>query len=357
MADTERTKTELLAFFASGQADGAMDSQDMRDFIVTADIVNTRFSTGLITGGEVTINGDNTKFNIADGSGFYADNTTTPLDPTRLKVSWTGLSAIDPPNLLTQPFTIVGMDLSSGGTATESDIVFQAADFTPEQRRDIIPLAIVLHTNQINIDSIGPEYGLSMDVQHTVTDLAMSIGPINVARGNVYSANGANLNLDKSVGSTFNIGANYENEKKSPNIPLNAAQSIVPGFFYTYRDSGVGFTNAGFTTVIDPEFWDDGTGTLNDVTNNQFTTQRIWLFAQTNFTVLQYGQEEYGDVDEAELVINTENFVFNPQYDTALFRGWLIVQEGTTDLAAAVADAPPRAKFIPAGMFGDILRS
>ena len=50
-----------------------------------------------------------------------------------------------------------------------------------------------------------------------VYDLADALGFINVS-GNVFSANGANLNLNKSVGEIFATGSNYDTAATNPHI-------------------------------------------------------------------------------------------------------------------------------------------
>lgn len=348
MADTERTKTELLAIFADGQPDGSITPQDMRDYVVTADIVNTRFSTGLITGGIITINaGDNTKVDISAGEGIFADNFTDPLNPVRLKVSWSDFIAEDVPDLVANPTTFFGLDLSSG-TAV---VVRMPEVFTAENRRDFIGLAPVLHAGVISIDSIGARYAYALDEGQTTHDLGIAIGSINLDNGNVFSANaGANLTIDKTAGSTFFIGDNYQNSQKDPNATTDPAETPVAFFFYTFQDGVGGFTNGPFVANVDPELFDNGSGTLAAVQANKFTTQRIWFFPVLNLTVIHYGQTEFNTLIDAQNAINTEAFNKNPSLISG-FRTWLIVKKGTIDLTNVA-----NTLFVSAGKFGDVLR-
>jgi len=349
MVDTARTKAELLAIYADGQPSGSINPQNMRDYVVTTDIVNTRFSTSLITGGEVIINGgDNAAIDIAAGTGVFIDNTTDPLSPFPQKVSWDIFSAESIP-VGSQFLTFIGLDLSSG-TAV---VVLQATNWTPEQRRTIVTLAVAIHTGQIEVESIGSDYSFGLDDKQTLTDFAKTILSVNAGGGNIFSANGANLDIDKSAGSTFGIGSNYQNDKESPNITTDLVQTPVPAFLYTYQDGFGGFINGPIVSEIDPDQWDDGDGTLGSVGGTNFTTQRIWFFPETAFTIIHYGQTLYGNLSDAEKDINTEVFVKNFGLVTG-FRGWLIVKNGVTDLTAAILAND--AKFLAAGMFGDVLR-
>ena len=350
MADTERTKAELLIIFGDGQSAGSINEQDMRDYVVTTDIVNTRFSTGLITGGEVTISpGDNTKVDIAAGTGFYADNTTDPLNPVRLKVSWPNFDLVNLPDLAIQPATFFGLDLSSG-TAV---VVRRAQLFNAEERRDFVVLAPAVHPGGIQIDSVAATYGFALDERQTLGDLADAVGSINLKGGNVYSASSADdLTMDKSAGGTFSLGLNYHNSKKSPNTTTDPAFSPVPFLLYTYQDGSGGFTFSPPSTVVDP-FQYDNNGTLTEVPNgNPFTIQRILSLSLINLTVIHYGQTPYSTLAAAESAINTELFNKNPALESG-FRTWLIIRKNVEKMITDAADV----RFIAAGMFGDVLRS
>jgi len=351
MVDTERTKAELLTIFADLQGVNDITEQDMRDYVVSADVVNTRFSTGLIIGGIVTASGT-TAVDISAGEGFFADNHTDPQNPVRLKVSWSTFSAVAITDILTTPATFFGLDLSSG-TAM---VVQRAQPFTAEERRDFISLAPVAHSTGV-IDSIGATYRYALDEGQSLGDLTDAIGGINLGGGNVYSANGANLQINKSAGSTFFLGDNYQISQKAPNNTTDPVQIPVLAFFYTYQDGGTGFINTPFTNVIDPNSWDDGTGTLNDTVppSAKFTIHRIWFFPLLNIAAIHYPQATYGTIGAAQAAINTELFNKNPLLISG-FRSWLIVEQGVTDLAAAVAADPPTAQFISAGKFGDVFR-
>jgi hypothetical protein len=44
--------------------------------------------TGLINGGQISVDANTTRFNIASGSGIIVDNTTSPGNPTYTMVTW-----------------------------------------------------------------------------------------------------------------------------------------------------------------------------------------------------------------------------------------------------------------------------
>jgi len=306
-------------------------------------------STGLITGGEVTVNGgDNSKFDIAAGTGVLVDNFTDPLNPTRIKVSWPAFIAETVPNILTQPVTVIGLDLSTGSAVIVFNSIFQ---FTSAELRVIISLGILGHVDNVTINSFFPQYSSVFDIQKNLAELARFVMIINVS-GNAFSPNGANLLLDKSAGKTFSLGVNYANDKQDPN---NFIDPVLAGltFIYLKRDGVGGFDLLPPGTSIDPDQYDDGSGTLAGVAGNRWTIQRIWFFTVANSTLIHYGQALYSTFDDAVAAINTEPFDFAPAL-TDGFRCWLILKGTTTDLAAAVAAG--EAQFILSGRFGDVLR-
>jgi hypothetical protein len=177
-----------------------------------------------------------------------------------------------------------------------------------------------------------------------VTDFVNIVGPLN-ASGNVFSANGANLNLDKSAGETFRVGTNYATSKKSPSVTQDGGLSGF-SFQYRYQDGVGGWTRDAPTTVVDPNQYDDGSGTLASVPNNNWTIQAIFLFGATDAPFLQYGQETFGTQAAAEAALN-DTFAVDPGLSEATFRGWLVVQEGATALNNVA-----QASFFEAGLFG-----
>jgi hypothetical protein len=293
--------------------------------------------TGLLSGGELSINVDPTKFDVAAGTGVVVDNHTDPLNPTLTTVSWTAFTAEVP--------TLIGTeDQSEIAINSAGAIVQQATLFTFEQSRDLIILGRLVHPDNVNIIAtlMKPRVAFNRDMESE--DFLSIIGPLN-ASGNVVSPTGANLNIDKSAGETFRIGTNYTNSKKRPSITSDPLATALT-FSYRWRDGGGGWTRGTDRTTIDPNSYDDGDGTLGTVPNNNFTIQTIFFFGATNSVFLQYGQTVYNTLAAAEAALN-DPFDVDPNFAEATFRAWLIVQEGATDLSN-----PAQAKFITAGVFG-----
>ena len=295
-------------------------------------------STGILTGGVVTINGGNPAlFDVSAGTGYVVDNYTDPAAPTLTEVSFGPFLAQTVTSIATDPFTALGID-SAGA------IVQQITTFTEGQRRDLITLSTLSHTDFTTITDIGPNYNFIPDIQVQMEDLTDAVGDINV-NGNIFSDNGANLQLSKSSGQTFKYGANFPNSKKNPNNVADGTLAPVT-FNYTYQDGSGGVTIIPTQTLIDPDQYDDGTGTLASVPNNRWTIQHITFFSVSNFVTVQYGQNIYMTQADALDAIDVESF--NSIITTGSFRCWLVVVEGETDLSTT------NTVFKAAGKFGDV---
>lgn len=294
--------------------------------------------TGWVSGGTLSINGgDNTKFDLTSGTGVIIDRTD-PTDPTYTSVSWGAKTAVLPTNLTSQGGTAIFIDISGNIVEVTPDNSTDANNY-----RDFIHIGSVLHRNQTIIDNVLNEKPLAIGGIEHGHDLALAIGPLNKS-GNVYSANGANLNLNKSAGVGFIFQSNTENDPNDPNTATIGA-GIALDWVYVRQDGSGGFIGQAPTDTIDADQYDDGSGTLAPLPNNKFQAKRI--FTDVTFTAIQFGQNIYSSIAEAEAAIDGEVFAVNPAFSSILFRGFLIVKKGATDLTDVTT-----AKFISASKYG-----
>ena len=221
-----------------------------------------------------SINADTTKFDHTEIKLQVVDNTN-PLSQTITHVTVPAATGITDAHLTTANITYIGVDVTGA-------IIQSATQFTAVQRRTTAPLGNIGHPDRATITTVFgfPAYGLS--IVNQVHDLMRAIGPIN--SGNVYSANGTNLILDKTAGSITAMGLGFDDSKLAPNTRQVAALSPVPTFLYVLRDG----TNAS-ATAIDPEFYDLA-GVKTATPANKFTIQLIVMFSG-GFTNVLWGQE------------------------------------------------------------------
>tara|TARA_R110000868_G_scaffold40068_1_gene138872 strand:- start:540 stop:2723 length:2184 start_codon:yes stop_codon:yes gene_type:complete len=313
----------------------------------TVDAVNDEFSaistdtsllksTGILTGGVISIGsggaGVATTFSITAGTGTVVDNTVNPTTVT--DVTWTVKTNVAVTNILTQLVTFIAID--SGGNVIQS-----ATDFTPSQMRQYIVIGVVVHSNLTTVNAVNQAQIVAYNQGNQLSDLFYSIGLFNVS-GNIFTANGANLKLNKSVGSLFRRGANYTSLTNNPHLVTNASLTQVP--LRMQNQTGAGSAS---TTDIDVANYDVAGVTTLISPSTRFSVLRVYLF-QSNLVAVQRGQATYLSLAEAKAAIQTETFVTNGVLAAnGLLRGFIVAQANATSLSDAT-----KVFFIESGKFG-----
>ncbi len=298
-------------------------------------------STGLLLGGNVTLNGAS-GINIASGNGRVVNSYTDPNNPIITPVSWGNFTNVTLDYVASAARTYIGI--------TSSGTVFQqpTSDFTPYQKRDYITLARIAHPNGSGTGVVGHAIS-SFDGLLNSVDFQEVVGPLNL-NGNVFSPSGTSMKIQKSAGNIYSIGTNFQTDRANPNTIANPAIAPVQ-FQYRYRNnaSGSSFTTLPLTTDIVANTYDNGTGTPSaTLGNNDFTAQRIYYVFGSNRVIIMYGQNVYNSIAKAEAALFSETFVAdNDLAAVTAFRGWLIVEGNTTNLSVTT-----KAKFVSAGLFG-----
>jgi hypothetical protein len=296
-------------------------------------------STGILMGGTLSINGgDQSLFDITAGAGVVVDNYTNPLAPTKTLVTWGAQTGLSTPYLATDSWSTVM--INSGGVISFTNIWPGPAD-----RRDYIVIGWVDHVDNVLIDFAYTEPYYNCDIQSQISDAIEAGFPIFNVNGNVFSAN-AGLTITKNAGELFDWNSNYVNSKKNPHI-LSVGTVAPVTFVYYYRDGGTGWVNDGTpTTAIDPDNYDDDSGTLAAVPAGKWTIQVIGFYPIMDAYDIQYGQTYY-DTAVAALAAVNNTIEINPYNSSDQFRCWLIVQKGATDLTD-----PAQALFVEIPKFG-----
>lgn len=291
-------------------------------------------STGLIKSGVISINGDNTKYNVSAGIGIIT-NFDDPENPTSTIVNFPAVVAKTPSYLTTSNITYVA--INSSGTVTES-----ATPFTPEQRRTLIILGAVIHSNLTNINVVNNISAPTNASTNQLHDLMEAIGALNLS-GNKFGPNNANLLMNKSAGTIFKLGSNFVNDWKNPHV---LGQAALTGLTFRYRTQNG--TEGADVTSINPNVYDLN-NVLTAVPSNRYSIQTITLF-QSGLVRVQYGQETYGSLSEAEAAISTRSYAVESNIAlNGITRAYLLVKEGSTSLTNVA-----NAKFVDAGKFGSI---
>lgn len=298
-------------------------------------------STKLISGGDLSGDIGSTVFNISAGYGTIISHNINTGIPTKVTVSWNNINNIS-----------VSASISSGYSATfilmdsTGSPVLSVMEPVESDIRNYIYLGKVSHRFG-TINNIRSYKRTGIELFANISDLNDALGPFNVS-GNVFSNVGTNLQIKKSSGKSYRFSSNYINDAKSPNLSTDAALNPVT-FRPVYRTDSNGntVTYGNSTTNIDPTKYDDGSGTLQTVSNNKYTLQRIYYFPVTGSVYIFYGQAAYASAIDAKSGIITETFKLNdPSFTDAILRGYLIIRQDVTDLSST------NAIFIESSKFG-----
>lgn len=328
LAEADR-KVTLTA--PGGDADAANDvgtefitSDTVLDILAAS--IHAGTNTGITTGGVVTINGgDAAKMDVALGTGVVVD-WTTPGSPTIALVSWAASAAITVTSLVAEEFTYVYVD--DTGTIGQQVTVPTSAD-----RRSKIFLNRLVHIGAVSIDSIGNDFRMSYENDQSVSDFIALSSPI--VTGNTYSANGANLNVDRAAGTSSFPFLNFDTDAQNPLVQTDGADVSLANIIRVFRDGGGGFTYSTGNTLIDPDNYDNDAGSLTSLSAGDWTIQRLYWVPQLEENVLIYGQAIYTSMAEAEASIFNEDPILPGIISDGILTTVLIVKEGVTDLSIA----------------------
>jgi hypothetical protein len=300
--------------------------------------------TGLVSGGVITVNTPASwSYTISSGSGYVVDNYTNPFNPTYTYVTWPQITKM--PDAFVTTGSIASYPRTNIAISSSGQLIEQSAEWTTTDYRKYIILGRIAH---VGTTSIQRALSLPLTTYNRGFhwfDLANAIGIINV-EGNVYYASGSSMSIGKTSGKTYRVGSNYRNDTTFPDITTDPS-SLPVTFSYRYRSGSV-FAETPLTTIITGSVYDNGSGILATVNPNKFTVQRIYYFGATNTTRIQFGQNEYNTLIEAQDGAVSEQFAVDPnlERDSSL-RAFLIVGSSTTDLSNLT-----EAEFIPQGKFG-----
>lgn len=292
--------------------------------------------TGFITGLQLSINADPTKIDIAPGA--YAISDFSDLNNITVQIVQVSspILGITPSYLNTGNISYIAIDINQ-------NIIQSSSPFTNEQRRTLAILGAAIHSNLINVNVTNEIKAPIVAPTNQLHDLIRAIGSFNL-EGNIYSANGSNLQLNKSAGTVFGLGINANNYLNPHQLEIVSQTGLT----FRYRlQTGTEYAN---TTLIDSTNYDNAGVLTPLLNNNKWQVQRINLF-QSGLTRIQPGQHQYDSLEEAEANIKVETFVTETNIaENAIFRSYLIVKKNATDLSNI-----SQAKFIPVDKFGNVI--
>jgi hypothetical protein len=276
---------------------------------------------------------------IAAGKGIIVDNYTDAENPTYTEVTWNAQEAVTLNYINLALATFLAVNASG-------DIVQQTTAVNAEEERELITLGLVAHTNLTFITNVNNYGNWGKDILLTLGDLSTVIGPRLNDFGNDFTANGANLKLDKSAGSMFGMGLNYKDNKQLPNSKAIDADSALT-ILTLYRDTPIP-TIVPTDNVPNTHYDPNGDGNLVAIPADFYTAHRIYYEPSTGVTILQYGQYIYDSLKKGVMSWDKEDFDKSSAIAGVPLRTVIIIKQGCTEL-----NDPDLAKFIQRGLLGD----
>lgn len=281
--------------------------------------------TSITNGGEITANIDPTKFDVAAGSGRIVD-FTDPLNPVTTNVAWSAFIGESVPDIVNDTFTM--MYINAAGALIKVGQGF----LTNEDYRSFVVLGTVIHSFT-EIASIISSPIPAYNTVHSILDYIRKAGGI-VTGSDVFLSN-ADLTFVQGAGVYNDPFVNYGNNILNPTEISNPEEDPKP-FNYSMQDGVGGFSPFPASTLINPDDWDDGTGTLNTVAPNKWTFQPAYFFGQINRLAVIYGQKEYDTIEDTidAISIDFSEMLIDPgiQQGSNLV-GFFVIKQGATDLS------------------------
>ena len=245
-----------------------------------------QLNTGLLYGGSLSANSGASTFSIGSGLGMVlVPRTGASGDPTLTYVQWNAITGQTP----TYSGSVTYVSIRSGGA-----VQLQNDPFTLNEYLEEIVLGYVVHVSGTIINQLHSHPSVGYAGISQVNTFARVFGPCKVT-GLSLTANGANLQVNRSAGTAFAFGSNYDVNLNSPSVTAEspkAASSLI----YLYRSATPGkFTYQLPTTNVVPGLYDNGTGTLANVQSNEWTIQRLFYVpGEPNTMYIYYGRNTYG---------------------------------------------------------------
>jgi hypothetical protein len=275
-------------------------------------------STGVRSGGILSVNADPTKFDLTQFEAVCIDNTN-PAAITRATSTCGPFTAETVTNLGTQPITFLLADSSC-------TLIQQATAPTPAERRQYAFVGRINHSNLTDISFANSTPDLLISPTNQMFDLFDALGPFNVS-GNVVSANGANLSINKSAGFLFQRAANYSTDNQAPNTTTNAGLVLA-----TFRRATQTTTGTDVTTLDVVNYDVAGTVTAIPGGVNTATVQRVYVFRDNSVRV-QYGQNTFVNLAAAIQGFQTVPYIINPSISGfGVLIAYVAVQKNCTSL-------------------------
>jgi len=289
-------------------------------------------STGLLTGGDITI-ASSTTVDIAAGTGQVVD-ASDPAGITRTQVAWAAKTGVPITNVATQPTTFLALDAAGS--------VVEYAEFPNNgDLRGTIIIGSAVHAGGV-ITSVSQLTAVRpFQLGPTLTDLVDALGvvklldPAGAANLVVDGDPAGNLSVRRGAGKVFFGG--IQRDPTEPNT-LDTPAATAPTMITTWRD-GAGGHKFGSGALIPAGVYDDNAGAdvapTGAVSTNAWVNHRVYYSPDTDETILVYGQQTYNASADAVASLRTETPDVTPALLEVPVVAAITMRGGATDLTLA----------------------
>ena len=298
--------------------------------------------SGLIYGGVVTFSG--TDLYVSPGGGLVVNynaetGSANAVSPTQVK--WGPITS-SATFLTSSQYSHLYID-------ENGDLQQQIEDFTTQQYLEKIPLGTLGHLTNAYIDAFGEEKQTTYAGPAQANQFIRAFGPLK-QQGYDLSPITSSLGFNAASGITYKLGGFYSKDPNNPSVYDTPALTSTGKVVRVYQSGSefVGDINAGnFYDTIDPTKYDNGSGTLVNISGSTTTVQRVFVGPTSERFYVYYGQDTYDSVATALQNLTTEQFTESLTTSKSLtFIGYLVVKADTTDLSDESS-----ANIINAGLF------
>lgn len=314
---------------------------------ITGDLArfaSTALSTGITSGGLMSINANSALMDIPPTAGWVVDyNSSGTIGATNPKLTQVNFAGQTGVALTGPPAQVITFWLiSSTGT-----IVQQAFQPTPTQLRTHLFLG---GTSQFGgvITAVRNVPVIQAQPAAQLAGLMVALGAFNISsQSNVITANGANLMINTTGGPLFirGYGLNF-GTYLDPHTAVLAAQAPV-----TFRRATATTILAPLVNTVDVANYDpNGSGVVTPIGMGAQTTVVHRVFAggspvANEQIIIQYGQTRYASLSAAVAAIPGSSFISNPVF-TGCITGYIAATRTAVNLSNT-ADA----EFVRADKF------
>jgi hypothetical protein len=312
---------------------------------VNADRLLEEIQTGLLYGGVITINAGNTAaVDVSAGAGIIVTvngSTGAFPAPDLQTVTWTAKTGITLAGMTSSDFTFFRID-SSGNLQQSS------SNFSQTQYLNSVVIGNAVHQSRAYVNRVHyhPLVAYASSAQYET--FIRYFGGLKVD-GYVISGLGTTGQIQHTTGTAFALGANMDVDPNNPSLVTDSSAVPVQQLFYLYRNAdGTYRTDPVSRSTVNFANYDNGSGTLGNISNNNWSIQRVYKIPGLNNALyIYYGTASYSTDTVAANNILLETFAEADitRYN-GVFLGWLIVRGGGSN-ASSTNDC----RIVPGGFF------